>query len=86
MSSPGVIVLGLPFYSSAAYSWTRSQLALLLNMNDLPSLLRNDGSNKQNWIKTKLVGTKCNRTASARVVTGKHVQIDEVHSGSSVMS
>ena len=63
--------------------------ALILNMNDLPSLLRNDGGNKQNWIKLKLIGTKCNRTAigaRVRVVTGTHAQIDEVHSGSSVMS
>jgi hypothetical protein len=63
--------------------------ALVLNMNDLPSLLRDDGGNKQNWIKLKLIGTSCNRTAigaRARVVTGKHSQIDEVHSGSSVMS
>jgi hypothetical protein len=63
--------------------------ALVLNMNDLPSLLRNDGGNKQNWIKLKLIGTTCNRTAigaRARVVAGKHAQIDEVHSGSSVMS
>jgi hypothetical protein len=62
---------------------------LVLNMNDLPSLLRNDGGNKQNWIKVKLIGTNCNRTAigaRVRVVTGSHVQIDEVHSGSSVMS
>jgi enediyne biosynthesis protein E4 len=63
--------------------------ALILNMNDLPSLLRNDGGNKQNWIKIKLVGTKCNRTAigaRVRVITGKHIQMDEVNSGSSVMS
>ncbi|HEX2917823.1 MAG TPA: CRTAC1 family protein [Edaphobacter sp.] len=62
---------------------------LILNMNDIPSLLRNDGGNQQNWIKLKLIGTKCNRTAigaRARVVTGKHVQMDEVHSGTSVMS
>ena len=62
---------------------------LVLNMNDLPSLLRNDGGNKQNWIKIKLIGTKCNRSAigaRVRIVTGKHVQMDEVHSGSSVMS
>jgi hypothetical protein len=62
---------------------------LVLNMNDLPSLLRNDGGNKQNWIKIKLIGTKCNRSAigaRVRVVTGGHAQIDEVHSGSSVMS
>jgi hypothetical protein len=62
---------------------------LVLNMNDPPSLLRNDGGNKNNWIKLKLVGTKCNRTAigtRVRVVTGNHAQIDEVHSGGSVMS
>jgi enediyne biosynthesis protein E4 len=62
---------------------------LVLNMNDLPSLLHNVGGNKQNWIKIKLVGTKCNRTAigaRVRVVTGTHTQMDEVHSGTSVMS
>jgi hypothetical protein len=63
--------------------------ALVLNLGDLPSLLRNDGGNAQNWIKLKLIGTACNRTAigaRVRVVTGTHSQIDEVHSGSSVMS
>jgi hypothetical protein len=62
---------------------------LILNMNEPPSLLRNNGGNKQNWIKIKLLGSQCNRTAigaRVRVVTGKHVQMDEVHSGSSVMS
>jgi len=62
---------------------------LVLNLNDLPSLLRNEGGNKQNWIKVKLVGTSCNRTAigaRVRVITGKHIQMDEVNSGTSVMS
>ena len=62
---------------------------LILNMNDRFSLLRNDGGNKNNWIKLKLIGTHCNRTAvgaRARVVTRKHAQIDEVHCGTSVMS
>ena len=62
---------------------------LILNMNELPSLLHNVGGNKQNWIKLKLIGTKCNRTAigaRARVITGKHIQMDEVSSGTSVMS
>ncbi|HYK92365.1 MAG TPA: CRTAC1 family protein, partial [Acidobacteriota bacterium] len=62
---------------------------LVLNMNDYPSLLRNDGGNEGNWISVKLIGTKCNRTAvggRVRVVTGKHAQIDEVHTGTSVMS
>ena len=62
---------------------------LVLNMNDPPSLLRNDGGNRLNWIKIKLLGTQCNRTAigaRVRVVAGKHSQINEVHSGDSVMS
>ncbi len=61
---------------------------LILNMNDAPSLLKNTGT-RGNWIKFKLIGTACNRTAiGARVTvtTGKHVQMDEVHSGTSVMS
>jgi hypothetical protein len=63
--------------------------ALILNLGEKPSLLRNDGGNRQNWIKLKLVGTQCNRTAigaRVRVATGKHIQMDEVHSGTSVMS
>jgi enediyne biosynthesis protein E4 len=62
---------------------------LVLNMNELPSLVRNDGGNRNHWIKLKLIGTQCNRTAigaRARVVVGKHAQMDEVHSGGSVMS
>jgi hypothetical protein len=62
---------------------------LVLNMNDRPSLLRNDGGNKNNWISIKLMGTKCNRTAvgaRVRVVVGSRAQIDEVHTGYSVMS
>lgn len=62
---------------------------LVLNMNDVPSLLRNDGGNKNRWIKVKLIGTHCNRTAvgaRVRIVTGSHAQMDEVHTGGSVMS
>ena len=62
---------------------------LVLNMNDPPSLLRNDGGNRNSSIELKLIGTQCNRTAigaRARVVVGTHAQIDEVHSGGSVMS
>jgi hypothetical protein len=54
--------------------------ALVLNMSEMPSLLRNDGGNQQNWIKIKLIG------ARVRAVVGNHAQIDEVRSGSSVMS
>ncbi len=63
--------------------------ALVLNMNARPSLLKNVGGNRQNWIKLKLLGAQCNRTAigaRAYVTTGKHRQMEEVHSGGSVMS
>ena len=46
--------------------------ALILNMNDMPSLLRNDGGNAQNWIKVKLIGTQCNRTAIGARVARSH--------------
>lgn len=71
------------------YNNNGSMDVLILNLNDPPSLLRNDGGNRWNWIKIKLVGTHCNRTAigaRVRVFTGKHIQMDEVHSGTSVMS
>ena len=58
-------------------------------MNDPPSLLHNSGGTKNNWIVLKLIGKKCNRTAigaRAHVTVGKHTQMDEVHSGTSVMS
>jgi len=62
---------------------------LIDNMNEVPSLLRNDCNSRNFWINVKLVGTKCNRTAigaRVKVVTGGHTQTGEVQSGSSVMS
>lgn len=62
---------------------------LISNMNDKPSLWRNETRNSNSSISVKLWGTRSNRDAigaRVRVVTGKHEQIDEVHSGESVMS
>src|SRR5205823_9324328 len=62
---------------------------VVLNMNEPPSLLRNDSQSGNNWLKVKCIGTKSNRSAigaRVRVVTGKHSQINEVLSGSSFMS
>ena len=62
---------------------------VIINMNEPPSLLRNDCSAKNNWLKVKCIGTKSNRSAigaRVRVVTGKHAQINEVMSGSSYIS
>jgi hypothetical protein len=61
----------------------------IINMNEPPSLLRNDSPSKNNWLKIKCIGTKSNRSAiGARVsvVTGRHSQMSEVTSGSSFLS
>jgi hypothetical protein len=67
---------------------------LIMNMNEPPSLLRNDyisatqrGAN--NWLKLKLIGTKSNRSAigaRVRVQAGTHWQTQEVTSQSSYYS
>jgi len=42
---------------------------LIINLNENPSLLRNDLQGKQNWVKVKLEGVKSNRSAiGARVL------------------
>jgi hypothetical protein len=59
------------------------------NIDGPPSLLRNDGGNKNNWILVKCLGTRSNRSAigtRVTVLTGRHAQIDEVMSGSSYYS
>jgi hypothetical protein len=59
------------------------------NLDGPPTLLRNDGGNRNNWLMIKCVGTKSNRSAigtRVRVTTGQHSQIDEVMSGSSYYS
>ena len=62
---------------------------LITNMNDQPSLWRNDSQNANGSVLVKLIGTRSNRSAigaRVRLVAGGHTQIDEVHSGDSVMS
>lgn len=62
---------------------------LIINLNEPPSLLRNDLSGKANWIKVKLDGVKSNRSAiGARVLAryGGKVQAQAVLSQSSFFS
>jgi hypothetical protein len=67
---------------------------LVMNMNEPPSLLRNEYINKQtretnNWLKVKLIGTKSNRSAigaRVQVKNGLHLQTQEVTSQSSYYS
>jgi hypothetical protein len=62
---------------------------LIVNMNEPPSLLRNDMKIRQNWLKVKLEGVKSNRSAiGARVLAhyGGKVQAQAVLSQSSYYS
>ena len=62
---------------------------LIVNLNEPPSLLRNDLRGANHWLKLKLVGTKSNRSAiGARAVVryGKKSQVQEVLSQSSFYS
>lgn len=60
-----------------------------MNLNEPPSLLRNDMKVKQNWLKVKLEGVKSNRSAiGARVLAhyGGKAQVQAVLSQSSYYS
>ncbi len=62
---------------------------LVINLNEPPSLLRNDVSGNSHWIKVKLIGTKSNRSAIGARVTmryGGKRQAQEVQSQSSFYS
>jgi hypothetical protein len=62
---------------------------LIVNLNQPPSLLRNDVKGHRHWIKVKLVGVKSNRSAIGARVTvkyGGHVQAREVLAQSSYLS
>ncbi len=59
------------------------------NLDGPPTLLRNDGGNKNNSIMIKCIGTRSNRSAigtRVKVTTRERRQIDEVMSGSSYYS
>ena len=62
---------------------------LVLNVDDTPSLLRNDGGNRRNWLTVSTEGTVSNRDgigARVEVTSGSRRQIREVRSGSSFLS
>jgi hypothetical protein len=62
---------------------------LIMNVNEPPSLLRNDAPPGNRWIKIRLEGTKSNRSAiGARVLVryGGKVQVQELLSSSSFIS
>jgi hypothetical protein len=62
---------------------------LVMNMNEPPSLLRNDVSGNGHWLKVLLVGTKSNRSAIGARVTARYAgrtQAQEVTAQSSFYS
>jgi enediyne biosynthesis protein E4 len=62
---------------------------LVMNMNEPPSLLRNDVSGKNHWLKVQLVGVQTNRSAiGTRVIAryGSRRQAQEVSAQSSFYS
>jgi hypothetical protein len=59
------------------------------NLDEPPSLLRNDGGNRNHWLLIKCIGTRSNRSAigaRVKVTAAGRDQIDEVMSGSSYYS
>jgi hypothetical protein len=62
---------------------------LIVNLNEPPSLLRNDVSGNNRWIKVKLLGVKSNRSAIGARVTARYggkQQAQEVLAQSSYLS
>jgi hypothetical protein len=62
---------------------------LVVNLNDRPTLLRNDGTGKAHWATFRLVGSKSNRNgigARVTVRSGGRTQTVEVRSGGSYLS
>ena len=62
---------------------------VIVNQNEPPSLLRNDVSGENHWIKVKLIGVKSNRSAiGARILVryGNKMQAREVLAQSSYLS
>ncbi|MGH9581560.1 MAG: CRTAC1 family protein, partial [Bryobacteraceae bacterium] len=62
---------------------------LVMNMNEPPSLLRNDMKGGNHWVKVKLMGTKSNRSAIGARVTARYggkIQAQEVLSQASFYS
>ncbi len=63
--------------------------AVIINLNEPPSLLRNDVTGTYHWLKVKLVGTVSNRGAIGARVTARYggkLQVQEVLSQSSFYS
>jgi enediyne biosynthesis protein E4 len=62
---------------------------VIVNIDDTPTVLRNDGGNNNQWLLVRLIGERANRSAvGARVIAevGGNKQLREVHSGTGYIS
>jgi enediyne biosynthesis protein E4 len=61
---------------------------LIVNLNEPPSLLRNDLKSENHWLKVKLIGAKSSSAIGSRVIVkiGDVAQTQEVQSQSSFLS
>lgn len=58
---------------------------LVTNIGDAPTLLRNDGGNRNHWLRVEVRGIRGNRNAvgaRVKVASDSLIQVDEVRSGS----
>lgn len=61
----------------------------IVNNHAAPTLLRNEGGNRNNWLHVELIGTEQNRNAigaKIQLKTAERTQIREVYAGESYMS
>jgi enediyne biosynthesis protein E4 len=90
VAGPGLVVVGSSHGCAFADYDNDGDIDILVsNNNQPPNLLRNDGGTKHHWLMVKCLGTRSNRIAigaRVRTVTGPHVQMEEVISGSSFLS
>ena len=62
---------------------------LVLAIDDAPTLLRNEGGNRRNWLQLRLAGKRGNRSAigaRVKVVAGSKTRTGRVRSGGSFLS
>ena len=62
---------------------------VVVNIDDTPTILRNDGGNRKNWLMVRLIDGGANKNAigaRVRVLCGKRQQIREVRSGTGYIS
>jgi len=90
VAGPGITTIASSRGLAVGDLWNTGQLsAVISNMNDRPSLLKNDFKYANHWIAFKTVGTNSNRDGIGARITvraGKRVLVDEVRSGSSYYS